>query len=98
MAGLKWGTSAVDMVGMRRRVVRFDPSDPSEVKAAVREVLAFADDAGVRVTTSIARSYVRAERIKNHSTRGGRGSQAASLWAPGGKLREAHDRKKAAQQ
>jgi hypothetical protein len=81
---------------MRRRVVTFDPSDPREVKAAVREVLELADDAGVRVTTSIARSYVKAEHIKKHSTGNGRGSQASGLWAPGGKLRVADDRRKAA--
>jgi hypothetical protein len=80
---------------MKRRVVRFDPSDPSEVRAAVREVLTFADDAGVRVTTSIARSYVKAHRTKKHSTGNGRGSQASGLWAPGGKLREADNRRKA---
>jgi hypothetical protein len=82
---------------MRRRVVRFDPSDPREVKNAVKEVLELADDAGVRVTTSIARSYVKAEHIKKHSSAGnGRGSQASSLWAPGGKLRLADEAKKAA--
>jgi hypothetical protein len=81
---------------MRRRVVRFDPSDPREVRMAVREVLELADDAGVRVSTNIARSYVKAERVKKNSSAGnGRGSQAAGLWAPGGKLREADNRRKA---
>jgi hypothetical protein len=81
----------------RKRVVRFDPSDPREVKAAIREVLELASDQGVRVTTSIARSYVKAERTARHDVKSGRGSGAAKAWAPGGKLRIADERRKAAQ-
>jgi hypothetical protein len=75
----------------RRRVVRFDPPDPREVKAAVREVLELASDQGVRVTTSIAQLREgRADRVRS-----GRGSGAARAWAPGGKPRIADERRKA---
>jgi hypothetical protein len=81
---------------MKRRTVRYDPSDPAEVKRALRDVVTDADDAGLRVSLGVARSYFKVTSTRVPRRRdAGRGQRTSDLWAPGGKLREADNRRKA---
>jgi len=83
---------------MAKRTIRYDPANAIEVKHALRDLLANANDAGLRVSVGIARSYVKVEdpRPKRSRKPTGKGQQTVAMWAPGGKLREADNRRKAA--
>lgn len=82
---------------MAKRTIRYDPADAIQVKHALRALLEDAHDHGLKVSVAIARSYVKVEdpRPSQRRKATGKGQRTSDLWAPGGKLREADNRRKA---
>jgi hypothetical protein len=83
---------------MAKRTLRYDSADPTDVKHALRDLLANANAAGLKVSMGLARSYVKVEgpRPRRPRKATGKGQTTSRLWEPGGALREADNRRKAA--